>query len=148
MSPVTFSSSRFGELEIDERHVLSFPQGLIGLGGSAYALISLGDDRPFAWLHSLEDADVALPVTNPFLHFPDYAVELSDDDTQRIGAADPADVDVWVTVRAAADPADFTANLRAPIVVHAGRAHQVINEAADAPVRAKLFAGTVSDQAA
>jgi len=45
-----------------------------------------------------------------------------------------------VTVRAAAEPKDFSCNLRAPIVVWNGRGHQVINEAPDAPVRAALFA--------
>lgn len=140
MSPLTFSSSRFGELEIDEAHVVHFPSGLIGLGGSRYALLAHGEDTPFAWLHSVDDPDVALPVTNPFLHFPGYAVELSDDDTARIGAEDPATIDVWVTVRAVADAGGFTCNLRAPIVVAGGQGHQVINEAADAPVRAPLLA--------
>ena len=44
-----------------------------------------------------------------------------------------------MTVRAGAELTDFSANLRAPIVVAEGQGHQVINEAADAPVRAPLF---------
>src|SRR5919202_845975 len=100
MSPLTFASSRFGVVEIDEDAVVEFPSGLIGLGGSRYPLVADGPDAVFAWLHSVEDPDVALPVTNPFLHFPAFAVELSDADTARIGAEDPADVSVWVTVRA------------------------------------------------
>ena len=46
---------------------------------------------------------------------------------------------MWVTVRAGAELADFYANLRAPILVAEGQGHQVINESADAPVRAPLF---------
>jgi flagellar assembly factor FliW len=34
---------------------------------------------------------------------------------------------------------DFSANLRAPILVNNGLGHQVINQAPDAPVRAPLF---------
>jgi flagellar assembly factor FliW len=45
-------------------------------------------------------------------------------------------------------PADFSANLRAPIPVADGRGHQVINEASDARVRAPLFAGDVVEAAA
>jgi flagellar assembly factor FliW len=92
--------------------------------------------------------DVALPVTNPWLHFGDHAVELSDADSDRIGARDPAAVDVWVTVRGGSQPADFSCNLRAPIVVWNGRGHQVINEAKDAPVRAPLFPEAGAAQAA
>ena len=65
-----------------------------------------------------------------------------------IGAEDPSQVDVWVTVRAAGELADFSCNLRAPIVVWKGRGHQVINEAPDAPVRAPLFPDAAAAQAA
>ena len=87
---LTFASSRFGTLEFDADAVIEFPAGLIGLGGARYALVATGPDAQFAWLHSVEDPDVALPVTNPWLHFGEYSVELSDADTHRIGASDPA----------------------------------------------------------
>ena len=40
---------------------------------------------------------------------------------------------------AGAELSDFYANLRAPILIAEGQGHQVINESADAPVRAPLF---------
>jgi flagellar assembly factor FliW len=136
---LTFDSARFGPLEVDANAVIEFPAGLIGLGGQRYALIATDPDAPFAWLHSVDDPAVALPVTNPWLHFSDYTVNLSDADSARVGTENPGEIDVWVTVRAGSDPADFSCNLRAPIVVWKGRGHQVINEAPDAPVRAPLF---------
>jgi flagellar assembly factor FliW len=144
-STLTFESSRFGAVEIAADAVIEFPSGLIGLGGSRYALVSADTDGAFHWLHSLEDASLALPVTNPWLFFADYEVELSDADTERVGVERP---DVWVTVRTGSSPADFSANLRAPILVAEGRGHQVINEASDAPVRAPLFAGDAVEAAA
>ena len=145
MSTLTFESSRFGTVEIAADAVIEFPSGLIGLGGSRFALVSADVEGAFHWLHSLEDASLALPVTNPWLFFDEYAVELSDDDTERVGSQNP---DVWVTVRAGSSPSDFSANLRAPILVAEGRGHQVINEASDAPVRAPLFAGDAVEAAA
>ena len=146
--PFTFESTRFGSLEIDSDAVIHFPAGLIGLGGDRYALVATDPDAPFAWLHSVDDPDVALPVTNPWLHYGDYSVELSDADTERIGTDDASQIDVWVTVRAAAELAGFSCNLRAPIVIWNGRGHQVINEAQDAPVRAPLFPEAAAVQAA
>ena len=137
MSTLTIDSSRFGTLEIPAEDVIEFPAGLIGLGGSRYALVAT-DDSAFSWLHSIDDPSLALPVTNPWDFFADYSVELSDEDSEPITAA-PADVAVWVTVRAGAELADFYANLRAPILIAEGQGHQVINESADAPVRAPLF---------
>jgi len=144
MSTLTVESSRFGTLEIAAEAVIEFPSGLIGLGGSRYALVSGDADGAFHWLHSIDDPSVALPVTNPWHFFADYVVDLSDADTERVGSSP----DVWVTVRTGSSPSDFSANLRAPILVADGRGHQVINEASDAPVRAPLFAGDAVEAAA
>jgi flagellar assembly factor FliW len=144
---LTVESSRFGTLELDPAAVIDFPAGLIGLGGTRYAIVSRDDDSPFCWLHSLEDAGLALPVTRPWAFFADYAVDLSDDDSERVGA-EGDEVEVWVTVRAGEQLSDFSANLRAPIVIANGRGHQVINLVPDAPVRAPLFPETLAGQAA
>ena len=136
MSTVTIDSPRFGTLQIASDDVIEFPHGLIGLGGQRFAIIE--GEGSFSWLHSIDDPALALPVTNPWDFFSDYAVELSDEASEPI-TADPADVAVWVTVRAGAELADFYANLRAPILVASGQGHQVINESPDAPVRAPLF---------
>jgi flagellar assembly factor FliW len=145
MPPVTIESSRFGSLEIEESAVIEFPTGLIGLGSIRWALVGDTTDGPFQWLHSLEDGNLALPVTNPWAFFADYEVQLSDADTAKLGADQAT---VLVTVRAGAELSDFSANLRAPILIAEGRGHQLINEAADAPVRAALFPGVAETAAA
>ena len=141
---LTVESTRFGTLEIEPEAVLSFPRGLIGLGGSRYALLSTDADSPFSWLHSVEDPDLALPVTRPWQFFPGYEVELSDAEAISLGLTDEVPADVWVTVRATERVEDFTVNLRAPIVVtpraDGAEAYQVINEAPDCDVRVPLFA--------
>ena len=136
---VTLHSSRFGVLEIPDEAVIEFPSGLIGLGGTRYALLARNEDSAFVWLHSLDNPDLAIPVTNPFRFFTTFEVELDDDEAERIGITDADDTAVYVTVRAADALEDFSANLYAPILISGGRGHQVINQSADAPVRAPLF---------
>ena len=136
---VTLQSSRFGALEIPDEAVIEFPSGLIGLGGTRYALLARNEDSAFVWLHSLDDPDLAVPVTNPFRFFASFEVELDDDEADRIGLSDDDDTAVYVTVRAADALEDFSANLYAPILISGGLGHQVINQSADAPVRAPLF---------
>jgi flagellar assembly factor FliW len=142
MSTVTVESSRFGTLEIEAGAIIEFPAGLIGLGGRRWAVVTNDPESAFQWLHSLDDASLALPVTNPWAFFSDYEVELSDADSERFPSDDVA---VWVTVRAGTELADFSANLRAPIVISNGQGYQVINEAANAPVRASLFPEATAD---
>jgi flagellar assembly factor FliW len=139
----TLKSTRFGDVELPDDAVVEFPSGLIGLRGTRYAVIPHGDDGTFLWLHSMEDPDLALPLTSPWSFFPSYEVELSDSEAERIGVSDPAQAEVFVTVRAAEEAKNFSANLRAPIIISSGRGFQVINEADDAPVRAPLFAQPV-----
>ena len=140
MSP-TIESSRFGQVEIDPTSVLEFPEGLIGLAGSRYAMIADDPEAPFMWLQSLEDPSLALPVTNPHRFFADFAVEVVDEDAERLGLDSSSAMDVYVTVRAAPALEDFTANLKAPILVSAGQAWQVINQAPGCELRVPLFPG-------
>ena len=137
--PVNIESTRFGAIEVPEEAVLEFPNGLIGLGGTRYTLIAREESAPFLWLHSLDDPSLAIPVTNPWFFFSSYEVEVSDSEADRIGVSDPAQADVYVTVRSGEAIEDFRANLRAPILVSGGSCHQVINEAEGTSVRAPLF---------
>jgi flagellar assembly factor FliW len=139
----TLKSTRFGDVELPDEAIVEFPSGLIGLRGTRYALLPHGQEGTFVWLHSMDDPDLALPLTKPWSFFPRYEVELSDSEAERIGVSDPAQAEVFVTVRAAEEAENFSANLRAPIIISAGRGFQVINEADDAPVRAPLFAQPV-----
>jgi len=148
MSALTVHSTRFGTLEIETEAVLAFPRGLIGLGGSHYALLTTDPESPFSWLHSVENPDLALPVTRPAQFFPGYEVVVSDAEADMLGLGGDVPADVWVTVRAAANVEDFTVNLRAPIVVKAlpdgSAAFQVINEMPGLEVRTPLFAASAA----
>ena len=136
----TVNSSRFGEFEVPAEAVIEFPAGLIGIGGRRFALLTREESGAFKWLQEVEDAELAVPVPDPFAFFPDYEVRISDAEAARIGIADAADADVLAIVRAAERLEDFCANLLAPILVSGGIGHQVINEAPEAPVRAPLLA--------
>ena len=139
----TLKSTRFGDVELPDEAIVEFPNGLIGLQGRRYALLPHGEDGVFVWLHSMEDPALALPLTKPWSFFPRYEVELSDSEAERIGVSDPAQAEVFVTVRAAEEAENFSANLRAPIIISGGRGYQAIYAADDAPVRAPLFAQPV-----
>ena len=145
---VSIDSTRFGRIEIQDEAVVEFPGGLIGLTGKRYALVAREENGAFQWLHSLDDPSLAIPVTNPFMFFPTYEVEISSTEAERIGITEPDQADVYVTVRAGEQLEDFRANLRAPILISAGRGYQVINESDDAPVRAPLFDQVALEQVA
>ncbi|HEV2061501.1 MAG TPA: flagellar assembly protein FliW [Solirubrobacteraceae bacterium] len=144
---VTLHSTRFGRLDVPADAVIEFPSGLIGLGGTRYALLARSEDSAFIWLQSMDDPELAIPVTNPWRFFADFELEVSDDDAGRIGITDADQTSVYVTVRAAEELEDFHANLRAPILIAHGKGYQVINQAEGAEIRAPLFAGLATEAA-
>ena len=144
---VTLHSTRFGHLEVPTDAIIEFPNGLIGLEGTQWALLARSEDSAFIWLHSVDDPDLAIPVTNPWRFFEGFELEVSDEEASRIGISETDQTSVYVTVRAAEELEDFHANLRAPIVIAGGRGHQVINEAPDVSMRAPLFANLVTEAA-
>jgi flagellar assembly factor FliW len=143
---LTIDSTRFGQIQVDPESVVEFPHGLIGFESRRFALVAREPDADFLWLHSLEDAALALPVTDPRRFFSAYEVELADEERERLGLPQLTATDIYVTVRASDQLEGFTANLRAPIVISAGQGHQVINQAASAPLRAPLF-GELAEEA-
>jgi flagellar assembly factor FliW len=134
-----YATTRFGVVSVAPQSIVEFPLGLIGIGGSEYALLSTDPESPFQWMQSLERPELALPVTNPHRFFRDFSVELAEDDAEHFGLGERRPVDVLVTVTAAAELSDFTVNLRAPILIHEGRGYQLMNQAAGAAVKSKLF---------
>jgi flagellar assembly factor FliW len=136
---LTIDSSRFGSLEVATEEVIEFPLGLIGLEGSRYTLLDRNPGSDFLWLHSLEDPALALPVVDPRRFFASFELQLTEEERERIGVEDPSAVQLYVTVRAAPDPAEVVVNLRAPLVVAEGQGHQVLNTAPGAELQAPLF---------
>ena len=143
MPTLTIESSRFGTLEIAADAVIEFPTGLVGLASRRYTIHTHDESSPFRWLHSVDDPSLALPITDPWQFFADFQIDLTPEDHARVGEGDAA---VWVIVRAAAELAEFTANLHAPVVINDGRGHQLLNTIPH-PVRVPLF-DAVTAQAA
>jgi len=142
-------SSRFGPLQVEPEDVIDFPLGMIGLPGHRYTLLDRNPGSGFLWLHSLDEPALALPVVDPRKFFTNFAVSMGDEDRERVGASDLDAAELYITVRAAKDPADIVVNLKAPIVVWERVGHQVLNLSPDASLQAPLFAaGETSQDAA
>jgi flagellar assembly factor FliW len=143
-----YPTSRFGAVEVIVDSVIRFPEGLIGLWGSRYALLSTDPASPFLWLQSLEHEALALPVTNPHRFFEDFVVELDDAEAEAIGLAGGAPADVYVTVTASSVVSQITVNLKAPILIREGLGHQVINQWRPAAVKTLLFPALAGERQA
>lgn len=143
-------STRFGTVEIRDDAVLTFPHGLPGLPGNRWALITKGEDSPFLWLHSIDYADVAVPVTSPWQFFSNYEVRVDAQEARTLELEDPADSWIMCVVRAGEKLADFTINLACPIVINTTTriGCQMLNAQGGYSVRHPLFSEVELDQVA
>jgi len=113
-------TSRFGEVDVDETRIISFPKGLLGFPKyKQYVLIEAGEDSYFWWLQSIELPDLAFVVTDPSMFVPTYKVPLKPEQMQEmgIGSLDEAQVFVIVNKRDQL----LTGNLQGPLVIHCGK---------------------------
>lgn len=115
---MTIQSKPYGEIEISERQVISFPVGIFGFEHlHEYALLDAGQP-PFYWLQSLDEASIAFIVINPYVFRPDYVLDIPDDDLSAIEYETEEDLLVFAIVTIPEDQSRMSANLQGPIVIN------------------------------
>lgn len=111
------NTSRFGQVEVDDERVITFPKGLLGFPRhQRYVLIQPNDDSYFFWLQSVDTPELAFVVTDPSLFVADYRVSLKPDQLEELGLEQVEQAQVFVIVNKRGNV--LTGNLQGPLVVH------------------------------
>jgi len=112
------NTKAFGQIDVDEKQKINFPQGLLGFDDyKDYALLD-AENEPFLWLQSLDDREIAFILINPFLFRPDYEVNVSNEELAEIGITSAEKALIFVIVTIPQDGSPMTANLQGPLVVN------------------------------
>jgi flagellar assembly factor FliW len=110
-------TTRFNEIEVDEKDIVELPSGLIGFPElRRYVLLDHDQDSPFKWLQSLDDGAIAFVLINPLLFKPDYTVEVNEAEVADLNLEAEEDAVISVIITMPSDPQKMTANLKAPLV--------------------------------
>lgn len=139
---IHFETTRFGRIEIPADRVIHLLGGLLGFPKSQrFAMLDHDDDSPFKWLQSLDEEFLAVPVTDPKLFFPDYNIKIKRDELASLRVTTAESLVVLVILSLRSDPADMTANLKGPIIIHAERliGRQLVLKEAPYSTRHLLF---------
>ena len=110
----------YGEVEIDERQIITFPGGLFGFETlHDFALLD-ATQQPFYWLQSIHVEQVAFVLLKPSIIRPDYDPAVTKSDLKALGLEDSRDENalVFSIVTFLEDNQNMTANLQGPIVVN------------------------------
>lgn len=140
---IKINSSKFGELEVEEKNIFNFVSPIIGFNNlKQYTIIDYKPDSPFKWLQSIEDGDLAFPVTLCSFFGIDYQFNIPDEEVEFLGIESPDDVFVCnIANIPSSDPQSATINMLAPLVINLSnrKAMQLILKNTDFEVRYKLF---------
>lgn len=118
---VQMETSRFGTITVEEKDLLSLPEGMVGFSDcTRFVLLKHKEGSPFFWLQSLDDPGLAFVVTDPRLPMPTYELKLAPDELVFFGVEKPGrELQSWVVVNISKEePREITANLLAPVVIH------------------------------
>lgn len=113
-------TSRFGTIEIQSDDILFFRFGMFGFEDQQHwVLLSDAKNSAVAWLQSLKQADLAMPVVSPRRFVEEYQVKL---DGRQIDLLNLQSEDqAYVLSIVSRHGPDLTTNLRAPVVINLDR---------------------------
>jgi flagellar assembly factor FliW len=147
---VKVNTTRFGELEIEEEIVITFPRGIPGfLKLRRFFLVPVDDKGDIQWLQSLEDPDMALVIVDPFKYFRDYLFEIPDSELEELGIKEPSQaLTVTVVTIPPDNPGSATANLVAPLIINTSlnKGKQIILSGSPYHTKHRLFPENVCAQ--
>lgn len=110
---------RFGEIDINEEGIITFPDGLPGFEElTKFIFIQESAEQSFAYMQSVEDGDVSFIIVNPFLFFEDYEFDLSDEEQAELQIENADDLNIWSIMNVTDSLENATLNLLAPIIVN------------------------------
>jgi flagellar assembly factor FliW len=108
----------YGEIDADERQLVSFPAGLLGFEQFKDYILLDAPQKPFFYLQSIDVPDLAFILIDPFLFRPDYSLDIDDDSLEEIDVARPEDVLVFSIVTVPGEGGAVTANLMGPLIIN------------------------------
>jgi flagellar assembly factor FliW len=112
-------TSRFGQIEVKNKEIITFPEGLIGFEQmKRFTIVENKPGSPFKWLQSLDDGELAFIIIDPKVFMPGYAPCFLRSDLEALQLTAPQDALMYVTVVVPKNPQKMSANLLGPLVVN------------------------------
>ncbi|MFG0328746.1 MAG: flagellar assembly protein FliW [Phycisphaerales bacterium] len=111
------STSRFGEVEVEDDRVITFPAGLLGFSSmTRFVLLQPNPEGVFYWLQSVDTPELAFVVTDPSLFVTGYEVPMRREQLDGLGVESLDDAQVLVIVNRYGQ--HLTGNLQGPLVIN------------------------------
>ena len=137
------NTSRFGEIEIDEKRIVTFKEGIPGFTDEhEFIILPYDEVSPYYFMQSLNTPDLAFLLTIPFLFFPDYTFEIDDDTMEELEMTKKTKVLYYSIITIPNGSIRYmTTNLLAPVILNTEnmKAKQIVLEKTGYTTKERLF---------
>jgi flagellar assembly factor FliW len=116
---IKVNTKPFGEIEVDERQVIDFPEGILGFDFiKKFIVLDADNESPFKWLQAYDEKDLAFVIIMPESFLPSYELVIPQIDYEAVNAKTVDDLLVFAIVTIPENPSNMTANLQGPIIIN------------------------------
>jgi flagellar assembly factor FliW len=117
---VIIKTKPFGEIAIEEKQIIDFPDGVFGF--EDFKQFAILDDShsgsPFRWLQAMNEPDLAFVIILIADVMADYELVVPDSDYELLGVKSPNELLVFSIITIPENYKMMTANLMGPVLVN------------------------------
>ncbi|WP_432662667.1 flagellar assembly protein FliW [Wukongibacter baidiensis] len=137
------NTKHFGEIEINEENIISFPEGIPAFENvKKYVIIqNPNPELPFNWLQGVDEPNLTFVIVNPFLFKADYEFDIPQPTMDFLSIEKQEDIFICCIVSVPENIADTTMNLEAPIIINnkSNKGKQIVLDNGQYDIRYKIF---------
>jgi flagellar assembly factor FliW len=140
---VKFNTTRFGELEVEKKDIITFKEGLLGFDNlKKFFIVDPGDQTLILWLQSADDAGTAFPIIEPKIYKPDYIAKLLPVELTSLELESVNDASIYTVLTIPQVVTEMSANLKAPIIINnkTKTARQIVLQDSKLEVKHPMYA--------
>ena len=84
---VVIQTKPFGEIEVDDKQIIDFPDGIFGFDYiKKFVILDSDENSPFKWMQAFTEPDLAFIIIQPDYFTPDYELAISQSDLDAVDA--------------------------------------------------------------
>ena len=117
-------TTRFGTLDIEEKQILEFPDGLYGFEKETrFTLLPFNPnvESPMEWMQSIQSPHLSFVITDPHLYVPEYKLKLLVEDKKKVALESDEPFLTRSIVTIPENYTEMTTNLVAPLVINSNK---------------------------
>lgn len=135
------STKFFGELEVQDRDIVNFPEGIPGFRDMHKFALIHETDTDFSYLQSVDNEYVCFIMVPPAVLVGNYDVEISDECVEKLELEKAEDASLFAILTIPENIKNMTANLKAPIIINRknGKGKQEILDDDRYPIRYRVI---------